>query len=224
MPTLIEIAKGNIKDTRHLRYQHFLYSYPSTDFYDKLNEMTKYYRISFAEFIRDDLWRNGIIVDRGEHRIGSGVRGKIKDFLEMSPMPVHEPPIKNQKMKDRQIAGLKTLMECGEKNGYFIIVYEEGKALMMMDVCNTGIVVFGGRSWAYVYQGKNYFALTENLPLLGYFQLAGNNVIGKLEEAFNGRMKDRTDKLSARRKDYVMRQKNGWANYNSQKKKNSESI
>lgn len=215
---MIEIAGGSFKDIRHLIYKHFLYSYPSVDFYDKVNEMTLYYGISFSEFIRDDLWRNCIIVDRGLHRIGSAVRGKIKDFLEKSPMPVHKEPVKNQKMKDRQVAGLKILMDYGVSQGYYIIVYEEGKALMMMDVQNTGVVVCGGRSWAYVYQGKNYFTLNEHFPLLGYFQLGGNDVIGKLEDAIDKRMEERTAALSQRRKAFVMRQKSGWAKYNAKRK------
>ena len=218
MATIFEIVGGSIKDTRHLRYEHFLYSYDTPDFWEKLNEMNQYYQVSFSEFVRDDLWRHGIIVDRGEHRIDSRVRGKIKDFLEKSPMPMRKEPVKNQKMKDRQVAGLETLKQYGESNGFYILAYIEGSGLVMWDVRNRGILVNCGSSWAYVYKTGLCFENDKNFPLIGYFQLGGNDVTVKLEDAIDGRLKDRVDKLSARRKDFVMRKKSGWTRYNAKRK------
>lgn len=218
MATIFEIIGGSIKDPRHIRYEHFLFSYGTPDFLDKLNEMTLYYKVSFAEFIRDDLWRHGIISDRGMHRISSGVRGKIKDYLEKFPMPINEEPVKNQKMKDRQIAGLETLKQYGESHGFYIIGYIEESGLVMWDVRKRGILVNSGSSWAYVYKTGLCFENDKHFPLLGFFQLGGNDVTGKLEEAIIGGMKERTDALSQRRKAFVMRQKSGWSKYNAKKK------
>lgn len=218
MATLFQIIGGGIKNKRHIIYEHFLYSYPSPDFYDKMDEMATYYGISFEEFIRDDLFRHGIIEDTGVHRIGPGVRGKIKDYLEKFPMPVYEQPLNNQKMKARQKAGLETLKQYGESNGYYIMAYIAGSGLVMWDVRKRGILVNCGSSWAYVYKTGLSFENHRHFPLLGYFQLGGNDVTGKLEEAINGELKDRTDKLSERRKAYVMRQKSGWTKYNARRR------
>jgi hypothetical protein len=56
------------------------------------------------------------------------------------------------------------------------------------------------------------------MPLVGYFQLSSADVVGKLKQAISGELKNRTDKLSERRKAYVMRQKSGWAKYNAKRK------
>ena len=48
------------------------------------------------------------------------------------------------------------------------------------------------------------------LRMIGYFQLSSADVVGKFKQAISGELKDRTDKLSERRKAYVIRQKSVW--------------
>jgi len=219
MVTLKKLISVSDTDFKNTMYEYFLYSYPEQIFWDKVIEMEEAWNIPVREIVRDELFLRGIIVDRSDVcRVGPPIRKKIKQFLFAHPMPVLAREVTNQSLRNRQIDGLAKLKEFGEKHDYLILYYNAESSLLMWDKRKTGILLNAGRSFAYVYQGGFSYSFERDMPLVGYFQLSSADVVGKLEDAISGGMKDRTDALSQRRKAYVMRQKSGWAKYNAKRK------
>lgn len=218
MVSLRKLITVSDTDLKNAMYEHFLYCFPEQIFWDKVNEMEMVWEIPVGEFVRDELWLKGIVENRGEYRIGPYLRKKIKQFLFNNPMPLPKREVKNQNLRNRQIEGLAQLKAFGEKHNYLILHYNPESSLMMWDKCKTGILLNAGRSFAYVYQCGFSFSFERNMPLVGYFQLSSGDVIGKLKEALNGQMKERTAALSERRKAFAMRQKARWERVNAKRK------
>ena len=213
---LISVSETDVKNTM---FEYFLYSYPEQDFWDKVIEMEKAWNIPVREFVREELFLRGIIIERSDVcRTGPHIRKKIKQFLYDHPMPVPEWHVTNQSLRNRQIDGLAKLKEFGEKHDYLILFFNAESSLLMWDKRKSGILLNAGRSFAYVYHGGFSYSFERDMPLVGYFQLSSADVIGKLKQAISGELKDRTDKLSERRKAYVIRQKTGWTKYNARRK------
>lgn len=219
MVTLKKLISVSDTDLKNTMYEYFLYSYPEQMFWDKVIEMEEAWNIPVREIVRDELFLRGIIIDRSDVcRVGPPIRKKIKQFLFAHPMPVLAREVKNQSLRNRQIDGLTRLKEFGEKHDYLILYYNAESSLLMWDKRKTGILLNAGRSFAYVYKGGFSYSFERDMPLVGYFQLSSADVVGKLKQAISGELKNRTDKLSERRKAYVMRQKSGWAKYNAKRK------
>jgi len=219
MVTLKKLISVSDTDLKNTMYEYFLYSYPEQMFWDKVIEMEEAWNIPVREIVRDELFLRGIIIDRSDVcRVGPPIRKKIKHFLFAHPMPVLAREVKNQSLRNRQIDGLTRLKEFGEKHDYLILYYNAESSLLMWDKRKTGILLNAGRSFAYVYKGGFSYSFERDMPLVGYFQLSSADVVGKLKQAISGELKNRTDKLSERRKAYVMRQKSGWAKYNAKRK------
>lgn len=220
MATLRSLISVSDAENKNVRYEYFLYSYPEQIFWDKVLEMEQAWDIPVREIVRDELYLKGIVEDRSDVcRVGPRIRKKIKQFLVDHPMPVLEWEVKNQSLRNRQIDGLKKLREYGMGHGYLILYYSEENCLLMWEKQKTGILLNAGRSFAYVYQGGLSYNMDRNMPLLGYFQLSASDVVTKFKQVINGELKERTQALSERRKQFIIRRKNRWKRFNEKRSK-----
>jgi len=197
--TQIFLTKNN-----KIGYEYFLYSYPEDAFFDKIIEMEDLWQVPVREFVRDELYRIGLIKNRGEYRIGPKMRAKIKKYLFEHPMPLPERQIKNPSMKERQEKGRLKLLEIGREMGFDIFCENPRVVIWSRPM---GILAVAGNSWCYVYKTNHSIQMDVNFPILGYFQLAGSDIQGQLMKAINGELQAGADALSERRKSYVLRQK-----------------
>ena len=213
---LITVSETDVKNTM---FEYLLYSYPEQDFWDKVLEMEAAWNIPVREVMRDEMFLRGMIIDRSDVcRSGPSIRKKIKQFLYDHPMPVPKWEVTNQSLRNRQIDGLAKLKEFGEKHDYLILYYNAESSLLMWDKRKTGILLNAGRSFAYVYHGGFSYSFERDMPLVGYFQLSSADVVGKLKQALNGQMEERTAALSERRKQFIIRRKNRWKHFNAKRK------
>jgi len=210
MATLLDLISVSDSQVKNAMYEHLLYCFPEPKFWDKIAEMEAILEVPVGEFVRDDLWLKGLVENRGEYRIGSKMRKKIKEYLLESPVPLDEVVVIKYSLRGRQTDGLAKLLEYGEKHRWLILYYEEGEALLMWKKSKRGILLNAGRSFAYLYKAGPSFHVDKNMPVIGYFQLSATDVVGKLKQALNGQMKERTDALSERRKQFIIRRRNRW--------------
>jgi len=217
MSTLRDLVSVSDSQLKNSMYELLLYSFPEPKFWDKIAEMEAVFAVPVGEFVRDDLWLKGIVENRGEHRMGSKMRKLIKDFLLDSPVLLDESVVKKHSLRDRQTNGLAKLQEYGDKHKWIILFYEEGEALVMYSKCKRGVLLNAGRSFAYLYKAGGSFNIDKNMPVVGYFQLCASDVVGKLKEALNGQMKERTAALAERRKQFIIRRKNRWRHFNEKR-------
>ena len=189
---------------KKIGYEYFLYSFPEDAFFDKIIEMEDLWQVPVGEFVRDELYRIGLIKNRGEYRIGPKMRAKIKKYLFEHPMPLPERQIKNPSMKERQEKGRLKLLEIGREMGFDVFCENSGVVIWSRPM---GILAVAGNSWCYVYRTGHSIQMNKNFPVIGYFQLAGNDIHGRLMKAINGELQAGADALSERRKAFILRQK-----------------
>ena len=189
---------------KKIGYEYFLYSFPEDAFFDKITEMEDLWQVPVGEFVKDELYRIGLLGNRGKYRIGPKMRAKITQYLIENPMPLPDRPIKNPSMKARQRNGQLQLLEIGRVMGFDIFCENSGVVIWSRKL---GVLAVAGNSWCYVYRTGHSIQMNKNFPVIGYFQLAGSDIQGQLMKAINGELQDRADALSERRKAYILRQK-----------------
>lgn len=215
MPTFQQILSVDCKKNS-LDYELFLYSFQEDLFFDKVTEMEKVWGVPVGEIVRDELFCMGLIEERGEYRLGPKMRKKIKKYLEESPMPLEKSPIKNPGMKRRQQEGQLKLLVAGIEMGFDVLCENPGVVIWSRKL---GILAVAGTSWCYIYKTGHSFRTDVNFPIIGYFQLAGSNILGQLMKAISGELQPKADSLSVRRRAFMVRKKKRLRSISSKRNK-----
>jgi hypothetical protein len=207
MPTAKQIFAQGPRGVANLHYEHFIFSFPEDAFFDKAIEMEEAFGVPLTGFIRDELYQYGLIEleDRGEYRIGPKMRKRMKEYLLKYPIPLPVPSEKKSAMRIRQEKGLEQLVKTGREKRFDILSNTSEGAIMWNR--NIGILAVAGTSWCYVYRTGHSFRMDINFPILGYFQLGGSDIPGQLMKAINGELQSAADKLSERRRAFMIRKK-----------------
>jgi hypothetical protein len=207
MPTAKQLFAQGPKGVANLHYEHFIFSFPEDVFFTKAFEIEKALGVPVLGFIIDELFHYGIVQkeERGDSRIGPKMRKRMKEYLLKHPMPLPPHTTTKSAMKLRQEKGLEQLVRIGREM-QFDILANTSEGLIMWNR-RIGILAVAGTSFCYVYKASHSFRMDINFPIMGYFQLGGGDIPGQLMKAINGELQSAADKLSERRRSFMIRKK-----------------
>jgi hypothetical protein len=175
-------------------YEWFLYLFPQKKFFKELSRISNKIGIDVWDGVQDELWVRGLVSERGEARMGKGVRDKIKKELRIEPLRVK---VKRKDVMERQGKGKEKLLEYGQQMGFMVVQQEVGLTMWNRD---RGFLLNCGTGWAYVYKMEGGIMMDRQCPMVGYFRMDGADVQGKLSEAMNGKLMWRSYNLGVRRR------------------------
>lgn len=194
------------KDYGTTLYEWYIYSFGTKKFVKITREVSKVLGIDIWEAVKDELWSKGLCGERGQARMGKGIRGRIKEVLKTLNIQAWGIKIKNSSMKSRQIAGKTKLIEAGRLMGYLLIEEEYGVVMIQR---NMGFVVVAGNSFVYVYKTKKgTLGMGLECTEIGYFHLAATDIAMKLQKAMDGHMVFRAQRHGTRRAQFLKRRVN----------------
>lgn len=202
------------KDYGTTLYEWYIYSFGTKKFVKITQEVSKVLGIDIWEAVKDELWSKGLCGERGQARMGKGMRGRIKEVLKTLDIQAWGIKIKNSSMKVRQIEGKTKLIEAGRLMGYLLIEEEYGVVMIQRSM---GFVVTAGEGWVYVYTIKNKLndwvkkgtlGMGLKCTQIGYFNLAATDIAMKLQKAMDGHMVFRAQRHGTRRAQFLKRRVN----------------
>lgn len=194
------------KDYGTTLYEWYIYSFGTKKFVSVTTEISKVLGIDIWEAVKDELWSKGLCGERGEVRMGKGVRKRIKDVLKTMDIQAYGLKIKKPDMKARQIAGKQKLIEAGRLMGYLLIEDEYGIVMIQRSM---GFMVVAGNSFVYVYKTQGgTLGMGLECVQIGYFHLAATDIASKLQKAMDGHMVFSANRHGQRRAKYEKRRMN----------------
>lgn len=194
------------KDYGTTLYEWYIYSFGTKKFVSVTTQISKVLGIDIWEAVKDELWSKGLCGERGQARMGKGMRGRIKEVLKGMDIQAWGIKIKNSSMKSRQIEGKVKLIEAGRLMGYLLIEEEYG---VMMIQRAMGFIVIAGEGWVYVYKTKGgTLGMGLECTQIGYFNLAATDIAMKLQKAMDGHMVFRAQRHGTRRAQFLKRRVN----------------
>ena len=193
------------KDYGATLYEWYLYSFGTKKFVSVTAKISKELGIDIWDAVKDELWCKGLCSDRGEARMGKGIRGKIKECLKGMDVTAWGIKSKRPDMKARQVRGKEKLIEAGRLMGYLLVEDDYGVVMIQRTM---GFMVVAGDGWVYVYKTKGgTLGMGLECNQIGYFNLAGNDIASKLQKAMDGHMVFRAHKHGLRRAGFLKRRR-----------------
>jgi len=191
------------KDYGTALYEWYIYSFGTKKFVKITQEVSRVLGIDIWEAVKDELWSKGLCGERGQARMGKGIRGRIKECLKGMDIQAWGIKVKNSGMKVRQEEGKVKLIEAGRLMGYLLIEDEYGVVMIQRTM---GFMVIAGEGWVYVYKTKGgTLGMGLECTQIGYFNLASSDVGSKLQKAMDGHMVFSAQRHGVRRAQYEKR-------------------
>ena len=191
------------KDYGTTLYEWYLYSFGTKKFVKITQKVSIGLGVDIWEAIKDELWSRGLCADRGEARMGKGMRKRIKESLKGMDISAWGIKTKNSGMKARQVEGKEKLKEAGRLMGYILV--EEDYGLVMIQR-TMGFMVVAGTGWVYVYKlSGGTLGMGLGCTQIGYFNLACSDPAEKLQKAMDGHMVFRSLRHGERRQKFLKR-------------------
>ena len=191
------------KDYGTTLYEWYIYSFGTKKFVSVTTQISKVLGIDIWEAVKDELWSKGLCGERGQARMGKGIRGRIKEVLKTLDIQAYGLKVKKPDMKARQIEGKAKLIEVGRLMGYLLIEDEYGVVMIQRSM---GFVVVAGNSFVYVYKTKKgTLGMGLECTEIGYFHLAATDIAMKLQKAMDGHMVFRAQRHGTRRAQFLKR-------------------
>lgn len=194
------------KDYGTTLYEWYIYSFGTKKFVSVTTQISKVLGIDIWEAVKDELWSKGLCGERGQARMGKGIRGRIKEVLKTLDIQAYGLKVKKPDMKARQIEGKAKLIEVGRLMGYLLIEDEYGVVMIQRSM---GFVIVAGNSFVYVYKTKKgTLGMGLECTEIGYFHLAATDIAMKLQKAMDGHMVFRAQRHGTRRAQFLKRRVN----------------